>query len=108
VKVALYRIAQEALNNMAKHAGASQATVSLQCALPQAGGKEGAGVELQVSDDGRGFDVSSIPPDHLGVGIMRERAESIGTTLVIESQIGHGTRVVVVWNDEGSSEFAPG
>jgi signal transduction histidine kinase len=93
VKVALYRIAQEALNNVAKHAGASQVTVGLRC--------EPDGVKLQVSDDGRGFDVSSIPPDHLGVGIMRERAEAVGATLEIESQVGQGTRVTVVWSDEG-------
>jgi signal transduction histidine kinase len=88
VKVALYRIAQEALNNVARHAGASQAAVHLRC-QPDA-------VQLQISDDGRGFDVSSIPPDHLGVGIMRERAESIGATLEIESQAGQGTRVTLI------------
>ncbi len=92
VKVALYRIAQEALNNVAKHAGASQASVCLRCGLDA--------VELDVSDDGRGFDISAIPPDHLGVGIMRERAETIGATLQIESQVGQGTRVAVVWDDK--------
>jgi len=58
VKVALYRIAQEALNNVAKHAGASQASVSLRCQAEQ--------VVLCVSDDGRGFDPDSIPLDSLG------------------------------------------
>ncbi|MBL7065099.1 MAG: GAF domain-containing protein [Anaerolineae bacterium] len=105
VKVALYRIAQEALNNVAKHAGASQATVSLRCASPfpsDFGGEQRGGVELRISDDGRGFDPDSIPPDHLGVGIMRERAEAIGATLTVESEIGHGTEVMVVWTaDEG-------
>jgi signal transduction histidine kinase len=89
VKVALYRIAQEALNNVAKHAGASQATVSLRCQPKQ--------VELHVSDDGRGFDPEGISPESLGLGIMRERAEAIGAALEIESQIGQGTRVVVLW-----------
>ena len=92
VKVALYRIAQEALNNVAKHAGASQVTVGLCCAPEQ--------VELCISDDGRGFDPDIIPPDHLGVGIMRERAEAIGATLTVESEVGRGTVVVVVWNKE--------
>ena len=93
VKVALYRIAQEALNNVAKHAGASQASVCLRCGPDT--------IELDVSDDGRGFDISAIPPDHLGVGIMRERAETIGATLQIESQVSQGTRVTVLWEDEG-------
>jgi nitrate/nitrite-specific signal transduction histidine kinase len=93
VKVALYRIAQEALNNVAKHAGASQATVSLRCG-PDA-------VELQVSDDGHGFDLDKVPPEHLGLRIMRERAEVIDAKLEIESQAGQGTRVAVVWEDKG-------
>ena len=88
-KVALYRIAQEALNNVAKHAGASQATVSLRC-HPE-------GVKLLIEDDGRGFDPSRISPEHLGLGIMRERAEAVGAALTIESEIGHGTEVMVVW-----------
>jgi signal transduction histidine kinase/ligand-binding sensor domain-containing protein len=94
VKVALYRIAQEALNNVAKHSGAGQATVRLCCGPER--------VALHVTDDGRGFDVDAIPPDHLGVGIMRERAEAIGATLTIESEIGQGTEVTLVW------ESAPG
>jgi signal transduction histidine kinase/ligand-binding sensor domain-containing protein len=89
VKVALYRIAQEALNNVAKHSGAGQATVRLRCGAEV--------VRLCISDDGHGFDVGSIPPDHLGVGIMRERAEAIGATLTIESEIGQGTDVTIVW-----------
>ena len=89
VRVALYRIAQEALNNVAKHAGASHATVYLR--------REPAAAELQISDDGRGFDPASIPPDHLGVSIMRERAEAIGATLKVESEIDHGTTVSVAW-----------
>jgi signal transduction histidine kinase len=91
VKVALYRIAQEALNNVAKHAGASQATLSLRCQPKR--------VELHVSDDGRGFDPESIPPESLGLGIMNERAQAIGATLIVESEIGHGTEVMVVWMD---------
>jgi two-component system nitrate/nitrite sensor histidine kinase NarX len=54
-------------------------------------------VALQITDDGRGFDVEAIPPDHLGVGIMRERAEAIGAELVIDSGTGRGTKVSVVW-----------
>ena len=96
VKIALYRIAQEALNNVAKHAQASQATVSLCCASDA--------IELCVTDDGQGFDLGSIPPDHLGIGIMRERAETIEATLTIDSEIGKGTRVVVVWSETQRQE----
>jgi len=90
VKVALYRIAQEALNNVAKHAGAGHATVSLCC--------EPGRVDLCVSDDGRGFDPSEISPDSLGLGIMRERVEAIGATLTVDSQIGCGTEVRAIWS----------
>ena len=101
VHVALYRIAQEALNNVVKHAQASQVTVSLRCSSPQAEGIEGGCVELCVSDDGRGFDPVKVSPDHLGLGIIRERAQAVGATLEIASQPGHGTRVVVVCEGTG-------
>ena len=95
VQVALYRIAQEALNNVAKHAGASQATVSLRCSPPSKGA--GVRVELCISDDGRGFDLESVPPESLGLDIMRERAEAVGAALTVKSEIGRGTEVVVEW-----------
>lgn len=89
VKVALYRIAQEALNNVAKHAGASQAAVRLACRADV--------VTLEISDDGRGFDPSAVSPQSLGTGIMRERAGSAGAALKIDSRPGQGTRVMVRW-----------
>ncbi|UCC62803.1 MAG: GAF domain-containing protein [Anaerolineae bacterium] len=102
VHVALYRIAQEALNNVVKHANASQVAVSLRC-IPSASRDRAAGaVELCISDDGRGFDPDGIPPDRLGLGIIRERAQAIGATLKIDSQSGYGTQVKVRWEeDEG-------
>lgn len=89
VKIALYRIAQEALNNVAKHSQADEAGVSLYC--------KPNGVSLRIFDSGRGFDIRSIPPDSLGLGIMRERAKEINASLTVESKIGHGTEVVVIW-----------
>jgi signal transduction histidine kinase len=89
VKIALYRIAQEALNNVVKHSGATKVSVSLECIAEQ--------VELDVTDDGRGFDPASAPPDHLGLGIMRERADAVGASYTLESEPGNGTSVSVVW-----------
>ena len=96
VKVALYRIAQEALNNVAKHAGASRATVSLRLQPEQ--------VELRVNDDGRGFDPDRVSPESLGLGIVRERAQAIGATVTIKSQPDHGTQIAVVWPDPQRKE----
>jgi signal transduction histidine kinase len=89
VQIALYRIAQEALNNITKHARASQAKVSLT--------SESGQVRLRISDDGIGFDSPTVSAHHLGLEIMRERAEAIGATLRIESQPSHGTRIEVEW-----------
>jgi signal transduction histidine kinase len=95
-RLALYRIAQEALNNVVKHASAGKVQVSLRPA-----GSEGA-VELCIGDDGCGFDLSNVSPDHLGLGIMRERADAIGAHLDIQSEPGQGTQVKVVWQPEGN------
>ena len=89
VKVVLYRIAQEALNNVAKHSKATRAEIRLLC--------EEQRVELSIEDDGIGFDMGSVPPDHLGLGIMRERAESIGAELAIESGQNEGARITLTW-----------
>jgi GAF domain-containing protein/ligand-binding sensor domain-containing protein len=104
VHVTMYRIAQEALNNVGKHARASRIEVALRCApTPSAWRAErdplgsGARVELRVNDNGRGFDPSEIPSDRLGLGIMRERAEAIGARLTIDSRPGRGTQITVVW-----------
>jgi two-component system nitrate/nitrite sensor histidine kinase NarX len=102
----MYRIAQEALNNVSKYARASQVTISLRCSPPHPAdipspSEEGRGrtVELCVCDDGRGFDPDRVPADRLGLGIMRERAQAIGATLTIESQPGRGTQITIVWKE---------
>ena len=83
VQPALYRIAQEALKNVGRHAEASQVDVRFHC--------EPDWATLSVSDDGQGFEVE---------GIMRERAAAIGAQLEIESRVDHGTKVVVVWVED--------
>jgi len=84
-----YRVAQEALNNIAKHSGARQVELHLECQLGQ--------VNLSIKDDGLGFEPDSIQPDHMGISIMHERASSIGACLKVESQVGQGTTVKLEW-----------
>ncbi len=91
VKIALYRIAQEALNNVAKHAAARKAEVILTCTPDK--------VALTIADNGRGFDIAVVPPDSLGLGIMRERARDSGASLSIESKPGQGTTITAVWEN---------
>ena len=100
VHVALYRIAQEALNNVVKHARATRVTVRLRCTAPDGVCRKGTDdrVDLSVADDGRGFDPSAVPQERLGLGIMRERAASVGAVLSVESSPGSGTVISVVWS----------
>jgi len=89
VKINLYRIAQEALSNVVKHSGATRATVYF--------GRDGEGVDLLVTDDGRGF--SSREEDgkvHLGLVNMRERASQLGGTLRVITDNGGVTVAVHV------------
>lgn len=96
VRIALYRITQEALNNILKHAHAQHASISLH-------NLENT-VKLRITDDGRGFDPNTVGPSHLGLGIMRERAELIGAVLTIDSQPDKGTEIAVKWVDSRRSD----
>jgi signal transduction histidine kinase len=82
---ALYRVAQEALNNVMRHAGATRVRIGLQRTA-------GTGVLLQVEDDGCGFDTAL---DTRGLGLLgaTERAAALGGTLEIHSTPGSGTRL---------------
>jgi signal transduction histidine kinase/ligand-binding sensor domain-containing protein len=97
VHVALYRIAQEALNNVVKHARAGQVTVSLRCLDNDDADSDPIRIELAIVDNGRGFDPARVPAERLGLGIIRERAQAIDADLEIESGPGQGTRITVVW-----------
>jgi signal transduction histidine kinase len=86
----LLRIAQEAVTNALKHAGASRIGVKLHL--------EGRQIHLRISDNGRGFDqqdVFSSRAGHFGVIGMRERAERLGGDLRLTSNPGEGTEVEV-------------
>lgn len=86
----LMRIIQEALTNVRKHAAASRVTLSI--------GAENGCLSVAVEDDGKGFDTADVGSDgqsRFGLHTMRERAESVGSTLHLESVIGVGTKVTV-------------
>ena len=89
-KLAFYRIAQEALNNIIKYASADRVDVTLACGERQA--------ELIILDNGCGFDPQAVAPNHLGLDIMRERAQSVGARLTLETQPECGTKVSLRWN----------
>jgi len=93
VQIVFYRIAQEALVNITKHAKATQADLNFDCTSER--------VALSVSDNGRGFDISQIPLGHFGIVIMRERADEIGAVLEIDSQPGRGADITLVWENGG-------
>jgi PAS domain S-box-containing protein len=89
VRLAFYRVAQEALNNVARHAKAQNARVEVDLS--------GAGGSLQVWDDGRGFEPRDFGSEHFGIRSMRERAAEVGADLDVTSAAGQGTRVTLRW-----------
>jgi signal transduction histidine kinase len=105
VHVNFYRVAQEALNNVVKHAQAKQITMSLsQKFLAQdAEGQFRREVSLMIRDDGVGYAVGENQPIHLGTGIMRERAAAIQASLFLESRPGYGTQVTLTWLSESEN-----
>jgi PAS domain S-box-containing protein len=98
VQMALYRVAQEALSNVGKHARARHAWVRLAVAPPFEAGQPWEGrVTITVADDGRGFEVAAPSPGHFGMLTMRERAADIGAALEFVSAPAAGTTITVTW-----------
>jgi PAS domain S-box-containing protein len=90
VHVAIFRITQEALNNVVRHARAATAWVTLELGSGRA--------RLVIGDDGCGFDSGQpVDPTHLGLVSMRERAAEVGARLIVTSSPGGGTRVELDW-----------
>jgi PAS domain S-box-containing protein len=96
-EIALFRISQEALNNVSKHAGATRVGVFL--------GRRGGSLRLSISDDGRGFQAGGEAARPVGSGwglaIMRERAELAGGSFRVDSVPGQGTTVAIEIRGEG-------
>ena len=87
VKEMFYRVSQEALHNIVKHAGASQVSVGL--------GVADGRLTLTIRDNGQGFDASGQFPGHLGLKSMWERVERVGGEFQIDSVVGMGTTITV-------------
>ncbi len=83
---ALYRVAQEALSNVARHAEAESVAISLNMAPER--------VSLIVADNGRGFESAAVTASSLGLASMKQRLESVGGTLRVESRLAVGTSVI--------------
>jgi PAS domain S-box-containing protein len=96
VQVVFYRVCQEALNNIARHANASQVEIDLK--------DEGSAIELRVHDNGKGFDPEQILSGHYGLSMMRERAESAGAVLTVTSRPGQGTELILRWTKDPQKE----
>lgn len=89
LKPVIYRVLQEAMNNVAKHSKAASVSISLH--------KEATSLQLLIEDDGRGFDATTHFKKGLGLSSMKERAELSGGEFQIDSQDGGGTRITVSW-----------
>ncbi len=94
VKTALYRIAQEAFNNITKHARAERVRVTAV--------SDAQGCTLDIEDDGIGVDMDAVAGDHMGLDIMRERAEEIGAEFCVQRIDPTGTQVAVRWARPGA------
>jgi signal transduction histidine kinase len=96
LQVAIYRVCQEALNNVAKHAAASLVEINLK--------HEDAAIELSIRDDGQGFDPEQTTSGHYGLSMMHERAEGVGARLSVRSEPGRGTELIIRWTEAGKKE----
>jgi signal transduction histidine kinase len=83
-RLVFYRVAQEALSNVTRHANATDVSVTL---------SKGELIELTITDNGRGFDPTLVPAGHFGLTIMGERARSVGAQLDVVSEPGRGTQL---------------
>ncbi|MDZ7843568.1 MAG: histidine kinase [Anaerolineales bacterium] len=91
VQIVFYRVCQEALNNIAKHAKASRVDIDLQ--------QDDAELTLRIRDNGRGFDPNQTTSGQYGLQMMQERVDDLGAQLTVMSEPGQGTEITVRWKD---------
>lgn len=96
VQIVFYRICQEALNNIAKHAKASRVDIDLQ--------QDGAELTMRIRDNGRGFDPNQINSGQYGLQMMQERIDGLGAQLTVMSKPGQGTEITTHWKDLAPKE----
>ncbi len=87
IEEALWRVTQEALSNVARHSLATRVRLDLEWTEQQ--------ITFSLSDDGRGFDLSTLEREGIGMRSIRERIEHVGGTVLIQSAKGAGTQIVV-------------
>jgi len=99
VSLTFYRITQEAVNNIIKHAEANTISIKL---IYESTGADGSckKAKLTIVDDGRGFSEIKKSSGHFGFTIMKERAESIGARLTINSKPDQGTSIQLIWETQ--------
>jgi len=93
VTIVFYRIAQESLTNIIKYAKATSVSVTL-APLEK-------GIVMTIGDDGVGFDTDTVYSNHYGLHNMQQRANTVGATFQLMSQMGKGTQVCLRWQEEG-------
>jgi signal transduction histidine kinase len=93
-----YRVAQESLNNIIKHGQATQARLRIRHHHDR--------LELSIVDNGKGFDIRRTTSG-LGLTSMHERATSIGARLIVQSRVGTGTKVQLVWKPDETHPAPP-
>lgn len=96
VQIAFYRICQEALFNVGKHAKASNVEITLS--------QEESTIVLSIHDDGQGFQADQIVSGHYGINMMYERADAVGADLLIDSQPGIGTTLIMKWQKKKTED----
>jgi len=98
IHITTYRIVQEALNNVAKHANASTLTIELSSTDTR--------VHVSINDDGYGFEPATVPKARMGLSIMKERADEIGAELDVSSVQDVGTTIALDWQARQITEEA--
>jgi len=96
IELSFYRIAQESLNNIAKHSCATKASLVLKSLTD--------GITMDIEDDGIGFNPEVVAPENLGLLIMRERVKMIGASLYLDSN-PKGTKISVVYNNNKKNNY---